>query len=747
MSSTVSPGNEESDFESKWRQHKACARCHRLKMKCAYSDPTFKSCKRCFAIGADCSPDVDPTAKYAKKRRVLAAVSKPKVTRSASSATTSSVDNVLAIVESLNKELDSLKKAHTILDPAQLEKLRRSITSANLALHKIGETLGGSAGDENYLYPHIPFSHNIAKELIFNYQSISLSECKQRFDFFMNQMMPYYPVISFSKSSQDFRYLLDHYPLLLLTCISVTFIHDNGFLSSHIENKNLEKLVRHYLEKFLSYRLYIQADGFNIQLIQICIILSVWLPPPNKLGHFKNLVNLLLGLNVALCIGLGDESMTYTNKEEQSDVERNDLRTFLSVYCNCGSLGLSLYRFKLVNWSVNHDLAISKLQKDPKLITSGDKYLIYYAKSIKLSQEIYQTMGIGGKHQQSVAVVPPTVTAPASATGVDLPYDKLSFIAENYELQLFNLLRDSGFLDSSSKQANLLAIMYYQVLLAMYDKLLNVHLNETKGGKDDDLTYLNVISKLITICENMLNSYIQLNVKETVNYPTFVYYRPMHALVLLIRLRLLSKAEASVRTNPEALAIKINVEYYFGKISSIISDNQKKYNLDISLAMKEILTKIEKWLKVSEEYTSSPGDVVRPMKENRSSLLIHLMDKSKHQEIEALEVPHDVLESALPKNEPTDQEALPIVEVAAVTATTATTTPPYSIQELFQEMDVDVMNYLNLLESNSNTHTVDPLNVSTQVPDSFAENDSYFANFFSANQSNRTNSGFDFFEN
>ncbi|CAK7894816.1 hypothetical protein CAAN1_10S04038 [[Candida] anglica] len=779
---TFNNENSVQEFESKWRQVRACARCHRLKMRCSYIDPTHKSCKRCFAIGVECSPDEDPTARYAKKKRTSAAASSTTAT-DLKSVTPSEMNEkeLLAKLDSLTSSLqetlrvfERVQQGKSVQSSAPLQSLQTLRQNLTIASQKVNDIIQKSNSDisTNYnsslhhsnagyagyyqgepRYPFIPYTQNIAKELVSTHKLLDLSEAKVRFEFFINEMLPYYPIVSFSKKSSNFEYLFETGPLLLLACITVTTIHDNGFSKSTSHNKSLQDLLNYYLERFISHRVYIQSDGFGIRLIQVCLVLSTWSPPPNKLGHFKNSVNLLMGLNISLCIGLGDPHTTYAGSisDDESD-ERNDLRTFISVYCNCGSLGLSLSRFKLVTWSDNHHIAVEKLSK--LMDNRGDRFLVYYARSIKLGQEIYQALAIdsqgGVTNNQQHHTTPSISLISQSST---LPLSKLVFIAENYEQQLYQLLTESGFLstDTSSKysrEAYLLSIMYYQILLAMYDKLLCVHLAEYERHNQtsersmypDDPMYINLTTKLITICENMLESYIQLNVKETVNYPTFVYYRPMHAIVLLIRTRLLIKSQAAIRMNPDIGNIKINVEHYYEKISAIISDNQKRFCSDISLAMKEILTKIERWIKVSEEYTttSSPAMGINDSRKSthRSSLLINLMDRSKHQEIEALEVPHDV-EVKTENNTYSIQPPVTTSD-AQHSLVPIDSQPPHSIQELFQEIDLDIMNYLNLLESNSNadggmggtTSLAAVGQPSVDAPTVAA--DSYFANFFSS---------------
>lgn len=750
-----------AEFESKWRQVKACARCHRLKMRCSYLDPSYKSCKRCFLIGVMCLVDEDPTAKFARKNRSKSSSTTTTLSTTSATKFDSEADLMLhlqGLVDSINSTLNLFERPKSDLQINErlrnLLVVKQKITFASLKVTEImNASRAHSSGTIVSEYPHIPYTNNLARDLIYTHRLVSVEECAQRFEFFHQKMLPYYPIISFAKKLTQFENLLDQFPLLLLACITVTTVHNNGFLASSLHNRSLQSILDYYLERFLSNRIFIQADSFNIQLVQTCIILSVWSPPPNRLGHFKNLVILLQGLNISLCIGLGD-CVTKHYPAVTGDVDdgdkRNDLRTFLSVYCNCGSLGLSLNRFKLVTWSRNHDLAVTELQRDPAAITRHDRFVIYYAKSIKLSQEIYLALSIDGAKQtmQKTASASDGSILSICLAGNDthgLPLNKLIVIAENYESQLFTLLKESNFLNANSPEAHLLSIFYYQVLLAIYDKLLAVHLAEAGRigpSASADIVYIDLISKLITVCENMINAYIQLNVSETVNYPTFVYYRPMHALVLLIRLRLLSKAQA-LQAKPPA-TVNIDVELFFERISHIISDNQQKYNLDICLAMMEILTKIERWIKISNEYTSGAldnGDAGSHTM-RRSNLLIDLMDRSKHQEIEALEVPHEIVKEVEligdTKRRKIDRQtplSLPLAEPDPQADGSAA---PHTIEEIFQEIDADIMNYLNLLESNSNTNTGDQFAFSAdELADpqlnSTAAHDLYFANFFSKN--------------
>lgn len=106
--------------------------------------------------------------------------------------------------------------------------------------------------------------------------------------------------------------------------------------------------------------------------------------------------------------------------------------------------------------------------------------------------------------------------------------------------------------------------------------------------------YLQTLTRLIKASEKVIDSFIIL-CDQTSNFPTFFYYRPMHALVALIRARLLVKTQQ--------LDFEVNVEQEYEKVLNgikKISDNSKVAN-----KMGAILTRISKWMKVSSKFNKT----------------------------------------------------------------------------------------------------------------------------------------------
>ena len=148
-------------------------------------------------------------------------------------------------------------------------------------------------------------------------------------------------------------------------------------------------------------------------------------------------------------------------------------------------------------------------------------------------------------------------------------------------------MRDCSDGEQEPKEKLVLSIMYHHLLTILYDNLISNllhvhddHRNNTslfQGNEVEDC--LHNIIKLLNICGNLMKCFMKLNSEHTVNYPTVLYYRPMHSLTLLVRLKLVLKSSRFANVEGIADVIKdIDIEKYFADISKIIVENQKVYN-------------------------------------------------------------------------------------------------------------------------------------------------------------------------
>lgn len=643
---------KEKEFSLKWRQLRACARCHRLKMRCSYDDPSYTSCKRCFAIGVKCSPDEDPTARYAKRKR------RKKSNKSYDD------DNVKI---SSQQYIESSKD---VLKAIQLE-LKSGSPDLNTISNLCSDLQQKSTSISFVSEKHkLTINCNLMDEIISKHV-ITIEECKERFSMFIDNILRYYPIVSLSSKLKDFDYVYDNQPILLMSYIYATLMNDEGIYDTNgniKEDNCLLSTLSNYIETSLSYRLFTNPEGFDFHLIYICLILSIWSLPPKNISNFKWRMPMLQAYNITLCMNLGDlsnyKSNDYNKKllDDNSD-ERNELRAFLSVYSSFGTLSFGLSRFRVLNWSANHEAAIDALMKNcNELPTRHDKYLCYISQIVKIGLEILQFVS-------PVSISPPSIRDDNLRTCINgepkpnLRLVQARNILSNYEKKICDIAIESGFINplqdfSQDKYHEILMegytlyIIYYHLLMIIYDSLINNYLSYKRfdfGGKDIDTksegereAFIESIIKLNTTCGKLVNSFLEMSTDQSIVYPGYLIYRPLHAIILMVRLKLLINSQT---LNEEKKYFKpgdldINVEVYYDLISKFVKDKNKKFNSAARSKMNILLNKISKWMKHSN---------INENKEKMNPLVINLIDMNRDQEIEKLGLPKEDNDVASPK--------------------------------------------------------------------------------------------------
>lgn len=716
---------EPEDFLARWRLVRACARCHRLKMRCTFEDPQDGSCQRCSAINVPCSSTEDPTAKTARRR--------PRKLAHSRTDAFEKIQEALVMAESAVSDQKGLSEA----DAEKWRALSNQINAINtkigsLVNQKVEQPVRAPLNTESE-YPVILPLQNLAKELLYTQGAISIQEARRRLNFFINEMLPYYPVISITPDMNDFDVFMEKEPLLLTAIMYVTTVNDNGLSEGASEDTTFEvnwalnRKLNHYLEAALAYHVLKKADALSCELIQVGLVLSLWCLAQKNVDDFRHRLHLLMALNISFCIEPSD-ALLYDHSHMVELSHRTGLRSLLSLYCCCGSLGLYLDRFRLVSWGRRFDIALKKLSEpSDTLPTRGDRYLCYFAKIVCLGQEIfdflrpYDVLARIDSHNVDVDL--------QDATSFSL--QNFTFMLQSYEKKLYLLMIESELVKDGQlrlepipevpKESFSLCMIYYQILMLIHDSFVSGYLykqtfqvNREPKNETVTLSYLQHVVKLVNICECLLSSFIEMHTQHTINCPTFFYYRPLHALILLIRLRLLLKSQ-NFETDTNLDDITITVEHYYEKVSGVIEATKARLNVDLRSRMSVILQKISKWMELSSKYKGrSDGKNLNEAKAD----FVKLTGMSKFIEIEGLKPPKEDGENAHKKRK-VEQRPEGFPEGAnngAVAANMAknqgqmhflgTTSlegqkvTNNSLHDMIDGIDADILQYLNPMESN-----------------------------------------------
>ncbi|EDK38790.2 hypothetical protein PGUG_02888 [Meyerozyma guilliermondii ATCC 6260] len=642
-----------SDFASRWRQVRACARCHRLKMKCIYDNPSHSACRRCFSSGIACSLDNDPTAKQAKKKRKLPKKSEPTL-----------LQQLRQIEESVyEQEPDEIEgyEARKIIDSI-LTRINGKVSTRsprNSTNTPQMRSISPKFAENSY---EISTDDNLARELIAN-NIITKEVLRARFSFFLEHMLPYCPLVSFSSNQSDFEFQLENTPLLLVSCVFATTINNNTSamkLAGNSEtNRELQNTLLHYLDLYLANRIFFEAKNFSLSLVTACLVLSLWCIVPNN-GNHKNQIKLLLAYNVSLCMGLGDSSK-HTNT--QLEEENGGLRTFLAVYCCCSSLGLSLPRFKLPTWSKDHEYAYNVLAQN-RTSSMTDSCLCSISKLVKSGHEALEILN------------PERAKISGSNT---------MLIIDAYVHQLVAILKENNInvdghlkiVHKENREEFLVSFIYYQILMNIYDNFITTNMTNSPINEELSLLVFGSIIKLTTVCENLLECFVELS-NGSINYPTFFFYKPFHALVILIRLKLILKSGfLKLNCNLTTSSDDSTVQSYVNQIDEIMKENESKWDSNISVNMSSVLAKVKKWMIVCSKFKGrSEHSASDPSAQHLLSLILN----SKNKEIESLEPPQE---------QSHHHQIEPVMEASFEN----------TIEEIFKEMDSDLSRALNPFES------------------------------------------------
>lgn len=548
---------------------KACARCHRLKMKCVFDET--KRCQRCVKNGHICSMTVDHSGKKVKVKKRSKRMETIQKLRN--SILSSGKELLILQEDGINDSDLTETNLHSL--QYQLNELQNLVTSVkglyqnDIPLINSANSMKDGILKTSSLMVPIPYNENIIKVLI-NREVLTLDTAQCKYNIFIEELNPCWPCVSFP-GNYDFSWLYEHEPLMLLSLITATCL----------DEPDLHDILLCHLEDQLSLSV---SGRQNISFIhiQIYLVLSIWCAPPKKWGSYNHQIPLMMSLNLTLCLDLGNDSYFKDNQVlKDGSKERQIIRNFMSVYMSCGSLGLSVPRFKCVNWTPVHEKYCQLLLMGET--NSNDKFLYYSSKLISLGEEILNYICPNGF---------PSLNTYDNNNQPGERIDNLKNVMINYEMRMQKLAMESGLFNYNSMLGNLLSIIYYQLLMTMYDYVVCNGLISQDALSAD--TYSQTLNRLIKSSEKVIESFVQLSSHPN-QFPTFFYYRPIHSLVSLIRVRLL--------VITQNLNVNVNVEQAYERVSQAL-ELMGESNL-VAHKMSPILTRVHKWMNVSNTVNKS----------------------------------------------------------------------------------------------------------------------------------------------
>lgn len=577
-----------TEFAQNWRKLKACARCHRLKSKCYYNDPSYNSCVRCYQARVECSLDFDPTSKnrIPRPRKKVKLINIPEFKKLASyisklQNSTFEDENKEKVVATMVQQLSGLRNVRLQLSNflSQIDNViqhkdfeLQRLTIADLkdsnekqnkdALKEGSINFTNTMNTDNSIpnsneetpteiptlpplvitnqnLPIIPFERNLIQELM-KLKYLTMDILIKKFKYFKEKVLPFWPMMKIPDFF-NIDFMIKNKPLLLATVIV------NSCITS--DDLQLYNIVCYYLDMRLSYRIFILGD-ITIDIIQSYLLLSIWNPPPKQWGTFKHQLHLLTSLNLNLVVDMGSkcEQILIDHRNNVLNALPEDrhklisfgdleiLRLFLMIYGSCGSMGLSLPKFKSVVWTSKHDLVgnfiYNNLIKNNPEPERTDVLIFYLSKVVSIGQEIVNQLD---KPHNDIDLL---------NSFINDSEDKLMKLMMEYKLTDINVLQ--------SKENRLIGLTYQQILLLLYDHLIYQNLSSSlifyvsqNGNINENSNKfyklsVKLMGKLILCGKKLIENFITIT-EETLTIPTFFIYRPMNAIISLIKAKILIK--------------------------------------------------------------------------------------------------------------------------------------------------------------------------------------------------------------
>ncbi|ANB11403.1 Putative transcription factor SEF1 [Sugiyamaella lignohabitans] len=606
----------EPEFSQKWRKQQACDRCRRFKVRCQYETPEDVSCIRCTKAGAECAitagahgPGAGGAAGSTRKRKKAATESTALTTTTLSPAGSNSIScdecfaqkrpiisheerldriNLLKRrVELANEEISMLKSLdfqgdkgvlmHTQLKfrQQQTKKAEEPLSASSTTSSPVSSYTNPPSNyiDEQYLYaadtsigtrvswlPPVRVTCFNCVEFAIKYGFYTESELQNFFESYVTNLALYLPFpLSDRLPYNEMRKVSPVLTVTAATCMAVCSTTDRA----------KERIA--FLERVVGEAVFIERH-LSLELQMVLIMITVFVSPKiDRQAPFQ----LLISLAVSLSLDLGSDEDIDTLNDVNSDPEAVKIafkrtRAYISL-CTCiAGMALNSARQRLLQ-VMSHcerccDAVLSRAPSYDKPIVYLLKMMLYYNTSIDKLRD---------------------------------PYEPFSSLLSHYEttrekLEALYTEGDAAALDWIEDRFRIPIYSSYLILLQSLNEcmLSRLAMLDTSEPQFRELWY-KFAEEIKRLAKLIIDGFLELS-KYGSSFPNFMYFRPLHALTSLIRLRLVSW---SMR-----LEIDIDVETPFKQAKAAWIEMKKTSYVGEQLY--EFLTKVETWMNIKLGHAS-----------------------------------------------------------------------------------------------------------------------------------------------
>lgn len=490
------------EFSKTWRKRQACNSCRKNKVRCEFSDPTEAVCIRCNKKGLDCNnnDDGNNNATSNKKRKKqpgdgigeknYAWIEKSRVKTKPMSTQ--------------EQRIEKISQLESIINEAKRELNQIKMESNEVTNGAAKPPSKGSSSSKNYL-----------KTAVEDLNILSYSDAEYLYYLFIKYLMEFCP-FSWDICSNLERNN-ERYPLCTL-CMIYAAASTTKWATEE-DQRSLGK----FLETIVANRVYVDADmDMDIIYYDILKVVFIWRFPERD-----TIADLFVGATcvVTLDIGSIEDIKTLYRLDDKSDAwaqSMANVQTYITYYLCLTSVALFGARSQLFSILPKPTLLLDVMDKKTKM--PKDLMMVRQARINLIVKDgvdaIFSVRKTNSSNYSSSSPMP----------------------ALRHYLQLIKDLEYSTSLSTNGEFNTGLSLYLYsdtikQSILNLYECSVN-QLVFQKGEETDFSELWECLTGILDATHYLVNSFVEYT-SITTMFPRFFYFRPLHGLTSLLRMRML----------------------------------------------------------------------------------------------------------------------------------------------------------------------------------------------------------------
>ncbi|MCJ1390085.1 hypothetical protein MMC18_002943 [Xylographa bjoerkii] len=594
---------------------RACEACRIRKIRCL-QDRSFSDvyCKPCvFANRACVYPE--PSLKKRRKRTDARVAELEKTVKALSTALHGSANGDSTIQGNLDATEDFLRGDLTIERPARspstlalniLPGISKAVRTYDTEAASSQWSSSGSwsiAPNESAAPRMIGNAQTAAQLDVVSRGLLSMAGASFLLNIFINELSPHFPNVTLSRTStaNDVR---REKPMLFLAMITA---------ASSTINRKLNALLTTELQQVFANRIFMKGDK-SIELVQALLITTSWSFPSLKYDEAKFYQLIHVAATMALEMGLGKKISDFTHSTPPApsdDMSLTGTRSFgvswnstpLSVpplkhesgegcraivtcYITCSGVSLSLCRPSMLRFSdwISDCVNMLECTWDAPL---GDRRLAAWARIAHLMEE-FQIAFAADDTNITVSLVEPRVQR----------------MLRPFKDQLEKLRR--GLVPEVMDQA--LEIYYYYCKLYMH--VISMHLDydvedfqppywvkvaiEPSRPIDLPTTYIEALSTCSAAAQDLINTFLQTEIRALHHLPTVTYVRMTYAITVLVKLSVAATSSGSGTgkfVDCQGLQVTQHLKNLISHLSIAVGDRQNR----VTTVFLAVVRRLKSW--------------------------------------------------------------------------------------------------------------------------------------------------------